>query len=1418
MSNKKVFSCYLIGSGSILVKCAEVLLKSSFVIEGIVSSDSIVQQWAKNNKLTYLNNCRQLQKLLEIEKCDYLFSIANHTILSPVLLDLVKQKAINYHDALLPSYAGVNATAWAIINGKTKHGITWHEVTPEIDTGNILKQVTIEISPSDTTLVLNSKCYQAAIASFAELISELASNKIDSLPQNLTRRSYVARHQKPTNFGIIDFQQSAAQINCVVRGLNFGNYANGLASAKLLLNSSSGLDYLVVCGAEQLTVKSPQAPGTIVRILQDRIAIATTTTDIALFNFISKQGQAIAISVLVTSYQLEIGQQLPVVSARLSSEIVNLATERSPVEKYWCRQLSKSQPLLLPGCKKAHLLTTQQNYRRVALPLDEALQQFIEQNYNTYETTEIIVAILAIYLTRLSANQNITFGWEISTAEKAIAPWFTTVVPLNLTVALQDNFSTVVKAVRKRLKLNLKKGSYASDLYARYPQLANRAQDFNVIVAYNAISATGQLTLSIEPEGYYLLYNNRAFSPEQIATSIEQWQTLTSSLVHSSNLNCAISELQLTSPSESQWLLSQNPDPTAYPEQLCLHQLFEARAIEDPEAIAVVYRGQSLTRGELNQRANQLARQLQQLGVQPETLVGICLERSLDMAIALYAVLKAGGAYVPLDPNYPAARLSYLLEDARVQILLTQTKLLDRIPATEAQLVCLDLDKIGADLETTNLSVNVHSHNLAYVIYTSGSTGNPKGVAIEHHSAVNTLWDLERRFAVRSEDRILAVSSLSFDLSVYDLFGILGSGGTAILPPTTIVPEPAQWLELIDREKVTIWNSAPALLELLVNYLVAYQRELPRSLRLVMLSGDRINPNLVIELQNLNPQLQIVSLGGATEASIWSICYPVVTSWSPEQAIPYGRPLDNQSFYILDAQQRLAPKGIVGELYIGGVGVARGYLNRPDLTSTKFILDPFSTLPHARMYRTGDLGRYLPDGNIEFLGRIDNQVKIRGVRIELGEVETALLQCPDIQEVLVTVRTSERNQKSLVAYVIFKPNSGLTAKQLRDLLALQLPESAIPATFIFLDAFPLTPNGKVDLKALPLTSSKSTTCDRYLPLQKPLEFQLSQIWSQVLGVPSIARDDDFFSLGGNSLMALRLFERIERIIGISLPLATLFTAPTIAQLAKIIGDRAKNSSILVEIQPQGTKSPLFCIHGIKGSVLGYQSLAKALGCDRPIYGLQARGLTGEALTSISLEEMAVDYLQEIKGRQPKGPYYLSGYSFGGYVAYEIARLLEQQGEIVALLALFDCLGPNYSDKLTPSQKIWIHLNNLQQLSFPQASKYIKDRIEYILREKVPLTIQKKYLTLIKRFLSPQQQLISQITFLNYQIARNYVPQIYTGKITLFRAKIRDSYAADDPNGGWKDLALGGIQSFDIPGDHDNILSQPEIAQILSQQG
>ncbi|MEN9567569.1 MAG: hypothetical protein RLZZ69_2765, partial [Cyanobacteriota bacterium] len=954
------FNCVLIGEGNLLIECAEILIRNNHHIKGIISHERAIAIWTKKHNLLYCKNFQQFKQRSPQARCNYIFSIVNHTILNQEFLELA-DLAINYHDALLPTYAGVNATSLAIINGEQQHGISWHEMNLKVDTGKILKQVKIKLEPTETALTLNAKCYQAAIVSFPELIEELATQKITTKSQDLQQRSYCARYQKPPALGIIDFNNPAIVIDNLVRGLDFGNYPNPLATAKLLLNSNSGLDYAIVTKVKVLTALSSRSPGTIVEITKQQLIVATSSHNIALETIVNQQNQTQSIAELVANYQLQVGQKLPEIDAKFSAELVELASKIAPSETYWLKQLSKCRQLSfpfeqIPGASVSHnnLELTQfnkfsprreanplglappilggknlkspiferggcwcfaslsnhavggfrgqvrksYNYRQVKLPLSSIVTNLLRGSL------EVTITAFAIYLARLSNNNCISLGFERHTKD----PWFARYIPCNLKLELEQNFTSILETVTHRLRLNHKHQTYLSDIITRYPQLAAQQTSFSVVVTeieQNSLPpanlASSYLTLIIDRQKaeYFWSYNTQVFTAQTIETMIEQWTILLEAIA--SDSQCHVSQLPLISAGERQKILSEwNYTDSYYPQKLCLHQLFEAKAAENPQAVALVCQQEHLTYGELEQKANQLACYLQSLGVGAETLVGVCLDRSLEMIVALFAILKAGGAYLPLDPNYPLARLTYLVEDSGIEILLTQSKLSDRIPNISAQIVCLDRDWQNIVASNNNLVGNVNSHNLAYTIYTSGSTGNPKGVEIEHHSVVNTLYDIEQRFKVNSQDRILAVSSLSFDLSVYDIFGVLGSGGRVIIPQPENCPNPEHWLELIVQEQVTIWNSAPALMELLLDYIVTNKQTLPPSLRLVLLSGDRISPNLVIGLQNLNPQLQIISLGGATEASIWSIYYPIKNLADSAKTIPYGRPLNNQAFYILD--------------------------------------------------------------------------------------------------------------------------------------------------------------------------------------------------------------------------------------------------------------------------------------------------------------------------------------------------------------------------------------------------------------------------------------------------------------------------------------------------------------------------------------
>lgn len=936
-----------------------------------------------------------------------------------------------------------------------------------------------------------------------------------------------------------------------------------------------------------------------------------------------------------------------------------------------------------------------------------------------------------------------------------------------------------------------------------------------------------------------LSYDSSQFEEHTIAQWLERLQSILEQII--ANPERQIGELSfLTTTERHQILVEWNAtEVNDYPD-LCLHHLFEAQVKRCPDAIAVVCNGQRLSYAELNNRADQLANYLQAQGVKPEVTVGICLERSIEMVVSLLGVLKAGGAYVPLDPTYPAERLNYLLVDSNVSIVLTQAKLLLLLSDTEVAAICLDQDWHTISTQPSqNLSflgrAKVTPSNLAYIIYTSGSTGQPKGVLIEHRGAVNTILDINRRFHVTEQDRVLAVCSLNFDLSVYDIFGLLGAGGTIVLPRPSIAPDLSHWADLMQREQVTLWNSAPPLMQAFAGYLMDQNEQLPASLRLVLLSGDWIALNLPEQIRNLQAgePVEIISLGGATEASIWSIFYPIREVDRLWNSIPYGKPLGNQRIYVVDEQLQLVAMGQVGEICIGGAGVARGYLNRSDLTTEKFVPDPFQ--PGSRLYRTGDLGRYGADGNIELLGRIDQQVKIRGFRVEIGEIESVLLQHSAIRECAVLLREDDLNHQQLVAYLVGKAqdkrDSGYKPSALREFLQEKLPDYMVPSTFVWLEHLPLTPNGKLDRQALLSHQlqfiAENSQSSLILPCNET-EQQLLKIWQDCLNVSSISTHDSFFELGGHSLLALRLWSKVQKAFNCDLPLATLFQAPTIAQLAERLHS-APDSIVcspicpsLVVIQagkPGISKPPLFCIHVLGKGLQYYRPLLPYLDPDQPVYGLSTQAV-GEAFPSNQVKDLADHYIQQIRQIQPQEPYCLIGYSFGGLIAFEMARKLTVQGQKVSFLGLIDTYwsGSGYSHVKLPS------LSECHQVLCDLVAGKVTQAVRRVIRcarDEIrilcfPLQTRCMFLIaqlfrLLRVALNPELQHFMD-WYQDERSACNYFPQAYAGQITLFRAA-KSMKRVVNPLLGWAEKGIDGVLEYIIPGNHHTIFTESNV-QIL----
>ncbi len=688
-------------------------------------------------------------------------------------------------------------------------------------------------------------------------------------------------------------------------------------------------------------------------------------------------------------------------------------------------------------------------------------------------------------------------------------------------------------------------------------------------------TAKFDLTLSMQNTETGLMgvweYNTDLFNSETVERMNGHFLTLLEGII--ANPNERVSQLPLlTKVEQQQLLIGWNNTQVDYPADKCIHQLFEEQVERTPNDVAVVFEEQQLTYNELNRRANQLAHYLQSLGVKPDTLVGICVERSLEMIVGLLGILKASGAYVPLDPDYPIERIIFMLEDAAVKVLLTQQKLINKLPEHQAQLICLDADwELISQFSQDNPITDVQATNLAYVIYTSGSTGQPKGVMLSHSNLSNHMFWMQETFPLTKTDRVLQKTPFSFDASVWEFYAPLLVGGQLLIAQPGGHTDSDYLLKTIAQQQVTTVQLVPSLLQMLLEQGGIENCQLLKR----VFCGGEILPVALQEklLSQLN--VNLCNLYGPTE------CCIDVTFWNCQremygQRIPIGRPISNTQIYILDSNLQSLPVGIPGELHIGGAGLARGYLNRPELTQEKFIPNPFSNYPDSRLYKTGDLARYLPDGNIEYLGRIDNQVKIRGFRIELGEIETVLKQHSQVQSSVIIDQEDTPGNKRLVAYIVPQKEATPTPNEMRQCLKEKLPEYMIPSAFVILESLPLTPNGKIDRRALPAPEQNYERTDKFILPRNPIEEILVTIWSEVLKVKQVSINDNFFELGGHSLLATQLISRIRSNFSIEIPLRSLFAAPTIEELGQQIQQLQQQDLTLSAppILPRGEQSEL----------------------------------------------------------------------------------------------------------------------------------------------------------------------------------------------------------------------------------------------------
>ncbi|MEC1623777.1 amino acid adenylation domain-containing protein [Bacillus mojavensis] len=856
--------------------------------------------------------------------------------------------------------------------------------------------------------------------------------------------------------------------------------------------------------------------------------------------------------------------------------------------------------------------------------------------------------------------------------------------------------------------------------------------------------------------------------------------------------------------------------------QACLPELFEKQAALSPDSIAVVYKDKAMSYTELNERANRLARLLISKGVGTEQFVALALPRSLDMTVGLLAVLKAGAAYLPLDPDYPADRIAFMLNDARPAIIITSSQVENQIPPAEnVPKIVLDDPELCEKLKTYSpLNPNhtdrirpLSPFNTAYVIYTSGSTGVPKGVMIPHQNVTRLFGATDHWFRFGSDDVWTMFHSYAFDFSVWEIWGPLLHGGRLVIVPHDISRSPEAFLRLLVKEGVTILNQTPSAF---YQFMQA-EREQPDlgqalSLRYVVFGGEALELSRLEDWYHRHPEQapKLINMYGITETTVHVSYIELdrnIAAIRANSLIGCGIP--DLGVYVLDERLQPVPPGVAGELYVSGAGLARGYLGRPGLTAERFIADPFGP-PGTRMYRTGDVARRRADGSLDYVGRADHQVKIRGFRIELGEIEAALVQHPQLEDAAVIVREDQPGDKRLAAYVIPSSEETFDTAELRRYAAERLPDYMVPSAFMTMKELPLTPNGKLDRKALPAPDFAAAVTGR--GPRTPQEEILCDLFMEVLHLPRVGVDDRFFDLGGHSLLAVQLMSRIREALGVELSIGNLFEAPTVAGLAERLemGSSQSALDVLLPLRTSGDRLPLFCVHPAGGLSWCYAGLMTSLGTDYPIYGLQARGIGQQEALPKTLDDMAADYIEQIRTIQPKGPYHLLGWSLGGNVVQAMATQLQKQGEGVSLLVMLDAYPNHFLPiKEAPDDEealiALLALGGYDPDSLGDKPLDFETAIEILRRDGSALaSLDESVILNLKN------------TYVNsVGILGSYKPKTFRGNVLFFRSTIIPEWFDPIEPDSWKPYIDGQIEQIDIDCRHKD-LCQPEPLAVIGR--
>lgn len=1147
------YSCYLIGEDHLIAECARILVANNFTILGIITTFEPVLEWALNNEVPHFDPKINLTSILSHE-FDYLISAVNSKILTQKDLELARKMSINFHNAPLPKYAGIHAISWAIVNEEKQYGVTWHEMTSQVDGGDILEQSIFPVDKNETAYTLSVKCYEEAINSFERLILKIQNNKLQKIHQNLSLRSYYSLQKKPTGTGWLQWNDSAKNIQKICRATTLGHYAdNTFLSAKFVINNQ----LYIVNTPPFIGKKSINPPGFIIKHNEKLLKIATRTNDLIFLN----------IHIINSSYiqkNFGINSKADIFSKVKIDIYDELCKIHAANEKFWVKEINKFKASSLPF---QSLLKEEypKDYKRICSYSIRPKDMQCFSDFLNCEPENIILALLITYIYKISGSKNVCVKIKSPNILKKsfFNMFFSEYVPFNIDLNENNGFVDLIKNISDKKKVISEKGLFQYDILFRYPHISNNflAQEpVAIIINDKKINFTclkENIHVAINKKTNTLIwYMNEHYKKEHLYLYkiIKKFPGQIDALIASvyKNGGKKTSDLDILSKKEKENILNKfRLKVSNYPRNKTVIDIFEDIVKKNANRIALTDSHLKLSYKDLNRIANHLARCFISHGLGLNKNAAILASNDINTIICIIAILKTGAAYIPISRDFPLSHIKNIIRDSKPSLFLTEKmfdyKLENICDELKIKLLAYDQClKTPQPQELQNIKTSIRPDSLAYIIYTSGTTGRPKGVMVNHRAIIRLVKNTNY-IKISKNDVLAQAASISFDAATFEIWGALLNGCKLVVVPTSTLLNLDRFDSILYNEKVNIlWLTSS-----LFNQFASINVEIFKHLKYLLVGGEVLNSEMIYKvLENKNGHPKYIINGyGPTENTTFTTTYNITNQKKRLQSIPIGKGVSNTSVYILDKNLNLSPIGVAGELYTGGDGLAIGYLNQSSLTEKKFIPNPIPGYQNENLFKTGDMVRWLPDGNIDYIGRYDNQIKINGFRIETEEIQNNLLHHKNIQECFVSVEENNEGLKTLVAYVVCNGKS--TPKLIQEYLSKKLPIYMVPKFFVFLKKLPLTINRKIDHSRLPKPILNSSTTQLILP-KTQIQKELVALWVDLFKAEQIGITDNFFEIGGHSLLLTQLIIKLKKKFSFDLPIHNFLENPTIETLDMLI--------------------------------------------------------------------------------------------------------------------------------------------------------------------------------------------------------------------------------------------------------------------------